>query len=174
MDMAYSMPTMMVGATVDQMGEVTLWASPTEELTMAPQVGDTITGLVVDPDGGVAGQMWQWARTMTPDMMDSWMDIDGATNAAYMVTAGDEDYHLRVTATYTDAVGTDMDTAYSMPTMMVIAADEDPLVTRYDADNSGTIEKSEVIAAINDYLDNEADAPSKDDVISLITLYLFG
>ena len=127
MAMESSMPTMMVGATVvvDEMGEVTLWAGNVA-LTMAPQVGDTITGLVVDPDGGVTGEMWQWARTMTPDMMDSWMDIQGATNAAYMVTAGDEDYHLRVTATYTDAVGTDMDTAYSMPTMMVIAADEDP------------------------------------------------
>ena len=31
-------------------------------------------------------------------------------------------------------------------------ADGDPLVNRYDADNSGTIDKSEVIQAINDYL----------------------
>ena len=94
MDMAYSMPTMMVGATVDEMGEVTLWAGNVA-LTMAPQVGDTITGLVVDPDGGITVESWQWSRTTTPDMMDSWMDIDGATNAAYMVTADDEGYYCR-------------------------------------------------------------------------------
>ena len=64
--------TMMVGAVVDEPGMVTLWASPTVALTMAPQVGETITGLVVDPDEGVTGQMWQWAKTMTPAMMASW------------------------------------------------------------------------------------------------------
>ena len=52
----------------EQMGEVTLWASPTEPLTMAPQVGDTITGAVMDPDGGVTGETWQWSRTMDTDM----------------------------------------------------------------------------------------------------------
>ena len=167
-DMAYSMPTMMVGAVVDEPGMVTLWAG-SDALTMAPQVGETITGLVVDPDGSVAGQMWQWARTMTPDMMDSWMDIDGATNAAYMVTAGDEDYHLRVTATYTDAVGTDMDTAYSMPTMMVIAEAEDTLLGRYDTDDNG-IDLDEVFKAIDDYFDYD-DRITLDEVYELVDLY---
>ena len=51
----------------------------------------------------------------------------------------------------------------------------DPLVARYDANNNGTIEKGEVIAAINDYLFGEGDAAiSKSDVIRLINLYLFG
>ena len=54
--------TMMEGAVVDEPGMVTLWASPTVALTMAPQVGDTITGAVMDPDGGVTGEMWQWSR----------------------------------------------------------------------------------------------------------------
>ena len=45
---------------------------------------------------------------MTPDMMESWMPITGATDAAYTVMDGDEGYHLRVMATYTDAAGTDM------------------------------------------------------------------
>ena len=103
----------------EQMGEVTLWAGA-DALTMAPQVGDTITGAVMDPDGGVTGETWQWARTMTPDVMASWMDIQDATDAAYMVTAGDEGYHLRVMATYTDAVGTDTVMEYSLATMMVM------------------------------------------------------
>ena len=49
------------------------------------------------------------------------------------------------------------------------------LEDRYDANNNGTIEKIEVIAAINDYLFGEGDeAISKGDVIRLINLYLFG
>ena len=45
---------------------------------------------------------------------------------------------------------------------------------QYDADDSGAIEKEEVIQAINDYLFGVgADAISKDDVIETINLYLF-
>ena len=51
----------------------------------------------------------------------------------------------------------------------------DPLVARYDANGNGTIEKNEVIVAINDYLFGEGDAAiSKSGVIRLINLYLFG
>ena len=120
-DSASDMITVTITVTnVDEMGEVTLWAGA-DALTMAPQVGDTITGAVMDPDGGVTGETWQWARTKTPAMMDSWMPITGATAAAYMVTAGDTGYHLRVMATYTDAAGTDMAMEDSPATMMVTA-----------------------------------------------------
>ena len=51
-------------------------------------------------------------------------------------------------------------------------AKAEDLVGRYDADDNGTIEKGEVIAAINDYL--FVGAISKEDVIRLINLYLFG
>ena len=52
---------------------------------------------------------------------------------------------------------------------------EQRLVARYDANNNGKIEKSEVIKAINDYLFGEGDeAISKAAVIELINLYLFG
>ena len=57
---------------VDETGEVTLWASASDALTMAPQVGDTITGAVMDPDNpddDATVESWQWARTM--DDMDS-------------------------------------------------------------------------------------------------------
>ena len=53
--------------------------------------------------------------------MSSWMDITGATNAAYTVTEGDTGYYLRVMATYTDAAGTDMAMEDSPATMMVTA-----------------------------------------------------
>ena len=69
---------MVMVTNVDEMGEVTLWAG-TDALTMAPQVGDTITGAVMDPDGGVDRRVtWQWARTMDTADMSSWMDIDRA------------------------------------------------------------------------------------------------
>ena len=45
----------------------------------------------------------------------------------------------------------------------------------YDADDSGAIDKSEVIQAINDYRFGAGDAAiHKADVIALINLYLFG
>ena len=57
----------------------------------------------------------------------------------------------------------------------IFEAVSNPLVARYDANDNGTIEKGEVIAAINDYLFGEGDeAISKSDVIKLINLYLFG
>ena len=169
MAMEYSMPTMMVGAVVDEPGMVTLWAG-NDPLTMAPQVGDTITGLVVDPDGSVTGEMWQWSRSMN---MTDWDEITGATDATYMVMAGDEDYYLRVMATYTDAVGTDMAMVHSMPTMMVVGAmaAEMTLLDRYDANNNRQIDRPEVLDAIRDFVFNQTI--ERDDVVDVIRLFIF-
>ena len=176
-DSASDMITVTITVTnVEEPGMVTLWASATDALTMAPQVGDTITGAVMDPDNpddDATVESWQWARTTTPDMMDSWMDITGETNAAYMVTEGDTGYYLRVMATYTDAVGTDMDMEYSMPTLMVVpvGGGDHPLVTKFDYNGNGQIDKSDVVDAINEYLD-DVEGISKTDVIDLINYYL--
>ena len=52
---------------------------------------------------------------------------------------------------------------------------EQSLEDRYDTNNNDTIEKSEVLEAIDDYLFGEGDeAISKAEVIELIDLYLFG
>ena len=61
-------------------------------------------------------------------------------------------------------------------TVTVTNVDEDEsLLTRFDTDGSGMIDKSEVIQAINDYLFSEDDnRPTKADVIEVINLYLFG
>ena len=171
--MEYSMPTMMVEAAEgEMMGEVTLWVGA-DALTMAPQVGDTITGAVMDPDGGVTGETWQWSRTMTPDMMDSWMDITDATDAAYMVTAGDTGYYLRVMATYMDAVGTDTAMGYSMPTMMVEAAEEMTLLGRYDTTpQDGSIQLEEARAAVGDYfVEPKGSVLSLEDAREVVGLY---
>ena len=165
--------TITVTEAEEQMGEVTLWASASVPLTMAPQVGETITGAVMDPDGGEMVESWKWARSMN---MTDWDEITGATDATYMTVAMDEGYYLRVMATYTDAVGMDTAMVYSMPTLMVVGAEaEDTLLDRYDANNTGEIEKSEVIQAIKDYFagvqNPTLDALSKDDVVDVIKLY---
>ena len=50
----------------------------------------------------------------------------------------------------------------------------DPLIARYDANNNGAIDRSEVISAINDYLFGEGEPITRAEVIRLINLYLFG
>ena len=81
--------------------------------------------------------------------MSSWMDIQDATNAAYMVTAGDAGYHLRVMATYTDAVGTDMAMEDSMPTMMVTAMMTVPMFDS-ETDTRDVAENTEASMDIGD------------------------
>ena len=158
-------PPVQVPTNVEEMGEVTLWASATEALTMAPQVGDTITGAVMDPDGGVTGESWQWARTKTPAMMDSWVDIEDATDDEYTVIEGDTGYYLRVMATYTDAVGTDTAMEYSMPTMMVGAEAGDPLFG-YDTSGNGRIDKDELAKAVLDYeINRTLEKPALADLV---------
>ena len=164
-----TLDVMVMVTNVDEMGEVTLWAGM-DALTMTPQVGDTITGAVMDPDGGVTGETWQWSRTMDTADMTSWMDIEDATEAAYMVTADDAGYYLRVMATYTDAAGTDMGS--SPATMMVGAEPGDTLLDRYDADNNGQIDRPEVLDAIRDFVFNQAI--EREDVVAVIRLSVFG
>ena len=48
----------------------------------------------------------------------------------------------------------------------------DSLLDRYDADDNGEIERFEVFTAIDDYLDEGADAPTRADVFKLIEIYL--
>ena len=103
-------------------------------------------------------------------------------NAMLDHEAAKNTYMVTVTATDPDGA-----TDSIMVTINVTDVDEavitpDPnaaLIARYDAvanggNGNGMIDKAEVIAAINDYLDAVAGAPSKADVITLINLYLDG
>ena len=85
------------GATgVDDDGVVTL-------STTQPQVGVELTASLRDPDGGVTGEAWQWARSA--DGATNWEDIVTATSNAYTPVAADEDNYLRATVSYTDGDG---------------------------------------------------------------------
>ena len=123
---------------VDEMGRVTFWRDGADATAAAIMVGDMLGGLAEDPDGNVGdtppstdmypditGATWQWAKTMTPDMMASWMDITGATDAAYTVMDADEGYHLRATAMYADGEG--MGKMASEETMMVMTMNAAPM-----------------------------------------------
>ena len=155
--------TGMVNAVPDQPGTVRL-------SSMTPVVGAMLTATLSDPDGGVTGETWQWSRSMT--MGGTVMDIAGATSMSYTPMAADEGYYLRATVMYTDGHGSGKE---QMATTTAAVTTGDPVVVRYDTNRNGTIEKSEVIVAINDYLFGTGpNVPTKDEVIRLINLYLFG
>ena len=162
---ATAMITVTIAVTnLDEAGTVTL-------SSQEPTVDTELTATLGDPDGGVTGTTWQWARTM--DMVAGWDDITGAMDAAYTPVVTDEGYYLQATASYTDGHGSGKSAMVMSDNTVVDPGD--PLVARYDANDNGTIEKSEVIQAINDYLFGEGEeAISKAEVIELINLYLFG
>ncbi len=65
------------------------------------QGGTRITAVLSDPDGGVNGGTWQWARPS--DRNTGWMNIGSATSASYTPASGDQGMYLRATASYNDA-----------------------------------------------------------------------
>ena len=82
---------------VDNDGVVTLSSA-------TPQIGVVLTASLTDPDGGVTGEAWQWARSA--DGIARWEDIAAATSNAYAPVAADVGYYLRATVSYDDADGT--------------------------------------------------------------------
>ena len=117
-----------------------------------------------------------------PDNDDLTYSLSGADATAFsihnngQVTVGQGttlDFETRttytVTVTATDPSG-ETDTIDVTINVTNVGLD-----TPYDADDSGEIDKSEVLKAINDYLFGEGDeAISKAEVLRLINLYLFG
>ena len=105
-------------------------------------------------------------------------DIDRATGQLKTKAGLDyetkDSYAVTVTATDGDNASDSIDVAITV-TDVDEAGTGDTLVDRYDANDNGMIEKSEVLKAINDYLFGEGDeAISKPEVLRLINMYLFG
>ena len=70
-----------------------------------PSVRTEITATLTDPDGGVTGESWVWARTTDPTDLSAhpWVNITNATSASYAPVDGDVNYYLQATVSYTDA-----------------------------------------------------------------------
>ena len=95
----------------------------------------------------------------------------GDTSFTYTVTASSVGGSYTFSGTLRDSDRNDH--AVGGDTTVTVSSGE-PLVARYDNNNNGTIERSEVFAAINDYLFGEGDdAITRADVFKLINLYLF-
>ena len=80
---------------VDEAGTVSL-------TQYQPQVGRSLVASVTDPDSDATNQKWQWARSSD---METWTDIDGATNPSRSPTSDDAGHYLRASVTYTDSFG---------------------------------------------------------------------
>ena len=94
-----------------------------------PKVGVELTAALTDPDGGVTGATWQWARSADGS---AWTDIAGATSAGYTPTGDDYAHHLQATASYTDAVGPNQSAAADTAGK-THSVDRDTLIAVYDA-----------------------------------------
>ena len=68
-----------------------------------PVEGVALTATLSDPDGGVSGVTWEWARATSTN--SPWADISGETSATYTPTSADASHYLRATASYDDAEG---------------------------------------------------------------------
>ena len=133
--------------------------------TRTPEVGSAITATLTDPDGGVTGEMWQWAKSSNGST--GWTNIQGATSASYTPGRSDTDAFLRAAASYDDGVGTGK--SAQAATSSGVAQME--LLSEYDANRNESIERSEAIRAVSDYFDSEI---SKDDVLAVLVLYFSG
>ena len=164
------------------------WSTDTLGTTLPPITPGTPTGLTPGIFAGEAKVDLSWTAPAftggapitgyrvesSPNGTDPWTEVfattgdgtnytDDGTDANGPVFSAGNWPHYRVAAVNRVGTGPFSESRY---------AGGDPLVNRYDANGNGTIEKGEVIAAINDYL--FAGVISKGDVIRLINLYLFG
>ena len=148
---------------VEEAGTVTL-------SSMTPMVGTELTATLSDPDDSVTGETWQWSKSDAVD--GTFADIAGAMSSSYTPVEGDASMYLRATAMYTDGEGSGKNAMATTGSAVTAAPSGDPLVAKYDANNSGKIDKPEVIAAIRDYVRD--GIITKADVIKLIRMYIRG
>ena len=84
----------------------------------------------------------------------------------------DNAYEVTVRASDSSGLSDSIDVTITVTDVDEDVAPADPLKDKYDANDNDEIERSEVFAAINDYLDGDAGAPTRADVFKLIELYL--
>ena len=151
--------------------------------TVAPggRVEVTITVANYDSGGSVTERLPQGFNYVSSSLDQA--DVTGQevrftlqeeTSFTYTVTAPSEAGSYTFSGNLRNSGGNDPAVGGASTVTVTAGAAGDPLVARYDANNNGTIEKSEVIKAINDYLFSGGAPITKAEVIRLINLYLFG
>ena len=81
---------------VDEMGMVTLSA-------LRPQSATLFTATLTDPDMGISGTIWQWAKASSRN--GTYTDIEDTDDQEYTPVDADITSYLRATASYTDVEG---------------------------------------------------------------------
>ena len=148
---------------VEEPGEVTL-------STTRPQVGTAINASVTDDDNVVGSVRWQWARSES--MGGPYSNIPGATTDVYTPVEADAEMYLQATAFYTDGHGSGKSESAETANMVPAADAVDTVFDRYDDDDSGRIDKSELAAAVFDYeIERTLD---KADLAELVFSYEIG
>ena len=161
----------MVGGEMDEQ-DVTVTVTDMDDPGMVtispsqPQVDTMLTATLSDDDGGVMDVAWRWSKSMTMD--GTYSNIVGATSSTYTPIEADGGYYLMATASYTDAYGSGKS---AKATTASAVATADPLLTKYDTNRNGSIDRSEAIAALQRYLAGDAGV-TRAEAIAVLQLYL--
>ena len=121
-----------------------------------PKVGAALTATLSDPDGGVTGTTWQWARSDTMD--GTYTNIATAASASYTPVDDDVDKYLKAMASYTDTHRPNR-TAEAMTANAVGSATPatgSALGDQYDSvanggNGDGQLDTPEMLKAVRDY-----------------------
>ena len=94
-----------IDAATDDTVDMTINVSNVDEAGTVSfsEFGAAIRARLSDPDGGVDGVTWQWARSS--DRRTGWTNIGSATLRRYTPSGDDQGMYLRATASYADAQG---------------------------------------------------------------------
>ena len=154
--------TVMVTVTAERSSVATLQALDLSGIALSPAFDPATTTYTAEVEYTV--------ETTTVEAMTTHPGATVEGDGEKSLSEGDNTFIVTVTA----EDGTSQETY----TVTVIVGEAPPvegdLLGRYDADDSGDIDKSEAIAAINDYLFGEGDQQiTKAQAIEVINLYLF-
>ena len=110
-------------------------------------VGTALTATLTDADGGISGTSWMWSRCDDAGGVTC-TGLADTNSTSYTPVAADTGKYLKAEAFYRDANRAGR-TASATTANAVVTAN---ILADYDADDSGSIEKSEAVRAVLDYL----------------------
>ena len=151
--------TIMV-VNIDEDGMVTIMPDTT------PQVSTELTASLEDPDGSVVNLTWQWQKD---DGQGNYADIPGAMMTSYTPVMADEGSGLQATAMYDDGEGSGKEAMGMTGSAVGATPMTSGVLARYDADNSGDIQKPEYLEALTNYILDNID---KDTYLEVLALFI--